>query len=274
MRKQCSCTSKAHIYVELLGDRILNNQHILAVSAEKRRYNSEIFLSVASGFKPEVCDERPTARANRAMDLYRAVKLASVAIASILVVWLLSPATIVPPAEPVEAIAVYVTDYGWHSRLVLPSRNGVLIQYAYGDWNYFALNQQDLIHGLAALFLPTQGTLARRTFINTAQFEQVMQQENASILSLKVGQAHVTRLLKLLDERFQRNLKTSIENLQTGLTFVQDNQEYTLLHNSNHEIATWLQDLGCQIHGLIIWANFQVVIPSSSAKTNTIFEYS
>ncbi|MEA5507492.1 DUF2459 domain-containing protein [Halotia wernerae UHCC 0503] len=192
------------------------------------------------------------------MGLYRTAKLTSLIIASILLVWMLSPTTIVPPTAPVEAITIYVTDYGWHSRLVLPSRNGILIQYAYGDWNYFALNQQDLINGLAALFLPTQGTLGRRTFSNTAQFEQIMERENASILSLKVGQAHVIRLLKLLDERFNRNLETRIENSQTGLTFVQDNQHYTLLHNSNHELAAWLQDLDCQIHGLIIWANFRV----------------
>ncbi|WP_242058191.1 MULTISPECIES: DUF2459 domain-containing protein [Nostoc] len=192
------------------------------------------------------------------MGLYRTAKLASLIITSILLVWMLSPTTIVPPTAPVEAITIYVTDYGWHSRLVLPSRNGILIQYAYGDWNYFALNQQDLINGLAALFLPTQGTLGRRTFSNTAQFEQIMERENASILSLKVGQAHVTRLLKLLDKRFNRHLETRIENSQTGLTFVQDNQDYTLLHNSNHELAAWLQDLDCQIHGLIIWANFRV----------------
>lgn len=192
------------------------------------------------------------------MGLYRTAKLASLIIASILLVWMLSPTTIVPPTAPVEAITIYVTDYGWHSRLVLPGRNGILIQYAYGDWNYFALNQQDLMNGLAALFFPTQGTLGRRTFSNTSQFEQIMQRENASILSLKVGQAHVTRLLKLLDERFNRNLETRIENSQTGLTFVQDNQDYTLLHNSNHELAVWLQDLDCQIHGLILWANFRV----------------
>ena len=192
------------------------------------------------------------------MGLFRTAKLASLIIASILLVWMLSPTSIVPPTAPVEAITIYVTDYGWHSRLVLPSRNGILIQYAYGDWNYFALNQQDLKDGLAALFLPTQGTLGRRTFSNTAQFEQIMQRENASILSLKVGQAHVTRLLKLLDERFNRHLETRIENSQTGLTFVQDNQDYTLLYNSNHELAAWLQDLDCQIHGLIIWANFRV----------------
>ncbi|MBW4686739.1 MAG: DUF2459 domain-containing protein [Komarekiella atlantica HA4396-MV6] len=192
------------------------------------------------------------------MPLCRIAKFASIVVAFILLVWILSPATIVPPADPVEAIAIYVTDHGWHSRLVLPSGNGELIQYAYGDWNYFALNQQDLKNGLAALLLPTQGTLGRRKFSNIAELQQIIQQQDYTLLSLEVAQTKVTQLLKLLDERFNRNIATSIENPKTGLTLVKDDQKYTLLENSNHEIVEWLQDLDCQVDGFVMWANFRV----------------
>ncbi|MBE9007711.1 DUF2459 domain-containing protein [Fortiea sp. LEGE XX443] len=192
------------------------------------------------------------------MGLCRVAKFASVVIVSILLVWVLSPAIIVPPADPVEAVTIYVTDYGWHSRLVLPTGNSKLIQYAYGDWNYFALNQQDLRNGAAALLLPTQGTLGRRKFSNIAELQQIIQQHDHSLLSLEISQTKVIQLLKLLDERFNRNVATSIENFQTGLTLVKDNQEYTLFHNSNHEIVKWLKSLDCQIYGFVMWANFQV----------------
>ncbi len=192
------------------------------------------------------------------MELCRIVKFASVIIASILLVWIFSPATIVPPANPAEPVTIYVTDYGWHSRLVLPTGNGELIQYAYGDWNYFALNQQDLRNGAAALLLPTQGSLGRRKFSNITGLQQIIQQQNYTLFSLEVAQVRVTRLLKLLDERFNRNVATSIKDSQTGLTLVKDEQKYTLLHNSNHEIVDWLKDLDCQIYGFVMWANFQV----------------
>ncbi|MCX7593452.1 MAG: DUF2459 domain-containing protein [Fischerella sp.] len=195
------------------------------------------------------------------MRLCRIAKFASLVIASILLVWMLSPATIVPPANPAEPVTVYVTDHGLHSRLVLPSGNGELIQYAYGDWNYFALNQQDLRNGIAALLVPTQGTLGRRKFSNITELQQIIQQQDYTLLNLEVAQAKVTRLLKLLDERFNRNIETSIKNPQTGLTLVQDDQNYTLLHNSNHELVGWLQDLDCQVHGFIVWANFRVKHP-------------
>ncbi|MBD2560158.1 MULTISPECIES: DUF2459 domain-containing protein [Nostoc] len=192
------------------------------------------------------------------MRLCRITKFASVVIFSILLVWMLSPATIVLPADPVEPITIYVTDYGWHSRMVLPTGKDELIQYAYGDWNYFALNQQDFKNGAAALLLLTQGTLGRRKFSNIIELQQIIQQQDYTLLSLEVAQAKVKQLLKLLDERFNRNLATSIENPQTGLTLVKDERKYTLLHNSNHEIVEWLKYLDCQIDGFVMWANFQV----------------
>ncbi|MBW4644871.1 MAG: DUF2459 domain-containing protein [Goleter apudmare HA4340-LM2] len=192
------------------------------------------------------------------MGLCRIAKFALLATVSILLVWILSPATIIPPADPAEAIAIYVTTYGLHSRLVLPIDNGELIQYAYGDWNYFALNQQDLKHGAAALLLPTQGTLGKRKFSNVAELQQQVQRRNASLLSLEVAQAKVTQLLKILDAHFNRNIETLVENPQTGLTFVKDDQNYTLLHNSNHALVEWLEYLNCRVYGFVMWANFQI----------------
>ncbi|WP_414578830.1 DUF2459 domain-containing protein [Anabaena sp. CCY 9402-a] len=192
------------------------------------------------------------------MGLCRLVKFASVVIIGILLVWILSPAIILPPDDPVGAVTIYVTDYGWHSRLVLPTGNGELIQYAYGDWNYFALNQQDWRNGAAALLLPTQGTLGRRKFNNIIELQQIIQQQNYTLFSLEVAQSPVIELLTLLDERFNRNMATSIENRKIGLTLVKDDQEYTLFHNSNHEIVEWLKSLDCRIYGFVMWANFQV----------------
>lgn len=185
------------------------------------------------------------------MRLCRITKLALLATISILLLWVLSPATIIPPADPSDAVVIYVTNYGLHSRLVLPTGNSELIQYAYGDWHYFALNQQDLKTGLAALLIPTPGTLGRRKFSNIAAL-----QENT--LNLKVAQTKVRQLLQLLDARFQQNLATQVENLHTGLTLVQDDKTYTLLHNSNHELVAWLEYLGCRVDGFVMWANFRL----------------
>ncbi|RCJ15156.1 hypothetical protein A6S26_07405 [Nostoc sp. ATCC 43529] len=205
------------------------------------------------------------------MRLRRIIILALTLLTSILLVWIFTPKLIIPPTNPQEAIAVYVLDFYWHSELVLPNSNGELIVYAYGDWNYFALNKQDFNNGLAALFIPTKGTLGRQKFSNIDQLQQMVAKKNANLLSFKVSQTKVIQLAQSLDKRFMKNIDTLMENHQLGLTFVQDEQSYTILHNSNHELVRWLKNLECQVKGLVIWANFRVKNRSDNSQSNFSF---
>jgi hypothetical protein len=134
---------------------------------------------------------------------------------------------------------------------------GELIQYAYGDWKYYALGQQDWENTIAAVLIPTQGALGRRIFTSLTEFQQTSQQEQATILSVAVASAKVEQLRQELNQRFDRQLSTYTENPDTGLTLVRDEQDYTLLHNSNHELVEWLQALDCRVRGFVLWANFR-----------------
>ena len=164
---------------------------------------------------------------------------------------------IIPPVDPVEPVTVYVVDLGLHSRLVLPDSDNGLVQYAYGDWRYFALNHEDLGSGIAALLIPTQGTLGRRKYENIDQLQQAID-GNATILSFAVARAKATQLQKLLDQRFGQNIATQIFNRVNQMNFVQDDLDYTLYHNSNHELVVWLQNLDCRVEGFVLLADFQV----------------
>jgi len=193
------------------------------------------------------------------MRLRRIAILFLLGLVSVLVLWVLSPTVIVPPAAVADPVTVYVVDVGLHARLVLPDHNGGLIQYAYGDWNYFALNQQDLSDGLAALLIPTQGTLGRRKFSNVAELEQWVGDE--TLLSFAVVGTKAEQLLDSLNARFNRHIDTRVENQVTGLTLVQDDLDYTLFHNSNHELVVWLEELDCRVEGFVLLSNFQVKSP-------------
>ncbi|WP_414573744.1 DUF2459 domain-containing protein [Nostoc sp. CCY 9925] len=192
------------------------------------------------------------------MRLRRIIILILTVVTSILLVCIFTPRVIIPPTDTEQAIAVYVLDFYWHSELVLPNSKGGLIVYAYGDWNYFALNKQDFHNGLAALFIPTKGALGRRKFSNIDQLREMVAKKNAKLLSFEVAQTKAMQLVKSLDKRFMKNIDTLIENDLIGLTFVQEEQKYTILHNSNHELVAWLKDLECQVNGLVMWANFRV----------------
>ena len=118
-----------------------------------------------------------------------------------------SPTTIIAPADPVAPVTVYITDYGYHRRLVLPTSQGKFLQYAYGDWDYFALNRQNWNNAVAALLIPTQGTLGRREFKDLAQLRQTLGLDWQDILlSLEVSSIRVFSLEQSLDIRFNRTL--------------------------------------------------------------------
>lgn len=173
-----------------------------------------------------------------------------------------SPTFIIPPVDPASPVTVYVVDYGYHSRLTLPEVDGGLVQYTYGDWHYFALNQQDFSNAVAALLIPTRGALGRQKVSDAAELQQLIDKRRYdSLLSFEVARAKAARLLKLLNERFNRNIDTRVENPLTGLSLVQDDQDYTLFHNSNHELVKWLEELDCEVRGFVMLPNFQVKFP-------------
>jgi hypothetical protein len=183
-----------------------------------------------------------------------------VILAFVFVVLIAYPATIIPPSDPVEPVTVYVVDLGLHSRLVLPDRDQGLIQYAYGDWRYFALNQQGLGSGVRALLIPTQGTLGRRRYANISGLQQSVSSDT-TILSFAVARNKVTALNQFLDQRFENNIYTAIFNPQNQMIFVQDDLDYTLCHNSNHELVVWLKKLNCRVEGFVLLADFQLQVP-------------
>ncbi|HCF27732.1 MAG TPA: hypothetical protein DEV81_11175 [Cyanobacteria bacterium UBA11049] len=117
------------------------------------------------------------------MTLSRRIALFILAILTcILLTWVSSPTVIVPPANPTNSVTAYVIDQGYHSSLLLPDRESGYIQYAYGDWNYFALNQQGWSDAAAALLIPTQGTLGRRKFSNIDNPRQIVDPKGSNQL--------------------------------------------------------------------------------------------
>ncbi|WP_414563985.1 MULTISPECIES: DUF2459 domain-containing protein [unclassified Anabaena] len=168
-----------------------------------------------------------------------------------------SPAVIIPPPKPIQPVTVYVIDQGLHSQLVLPDGDNKLIQYAYGDWRYFALNQQNLGSGIAALLIPTQGTLGRREYQNLIEMKQTLN-SNHNVLSFAVAKLDVIQLKQLLDKRFNQNIATQIFNPLNKMYFVQDDLDYTLYHNSNHELVVWIEALHCRVEGFVLLADFKI----------------
>ncbi len=165
---------------------------------------------------------------------------------------------VIPPADPSNAVVVYIVDHGHHAELVLPDGDGGSVAYVYGDWDYFALGRDDLWHGLLAVAIPTQGALGRRRDPSREPAELGGQLPPGAVLELRVSEEGVANLLEKLEARFNAGIETRTYNRDYGLEFVKDPATYIWFHNCNAVLADWLQELGCDCRGPSWYADFVI----------------
>jgi hypothetical protein len=63
--------------------------------------------------------------------------------------------------RPAETRSVYLVDLGRHTRLAFELPGGDLVEYAYGEWRWYAKMQDQWWRAPAVMLWPTQGTLGR-----------------------------------------------------------------------------------------------------------------
>lgn len=171
--------------------------------------------------------------------------------------------TVQPPLDPPDPVTVVLVDYGHHTSLILPAPGDRCVEFAFGEWSYFALNQDDLCTGMMALCCPSQGTLGRRSLEAKADPSDLRGRVWCQdLMAFTVARANAETLRKTLEERFQKHSETSIENHQNGLTFVKDDESYLCWNNCNHVVAEWLRQLGCRVRGCACFANFRIEPPA------------
>ena len=180
--------------------------------------------------------------------------------------------TVLPPDDPKNPVTVYLLDHGRTTSLVLPLEGwegsarggGMLVRYAYGDWNWYALEKNGLIHGFLALFWPTQATLARRELKGPGPGEipaaavrrQVKEIEH--VHEIPVERADLRRLTHRLELHYRANLHTAVEGKLSDFTFVHHPRPYCGFGNSNHQVSDWLRDLRCGTRGFAFFADWRV----------------
>lgn len=170
-------------------------------------------------------------------------------------------AVITPPAQIAagHATPVIVADYGYHSTLILPRAQGGLVEYAYGDWNYFGHNNKSVSTALHALFASDQATLGRRLLDRLPNQPGLEQATGANtLIRFDAPRDKVEELERALEQRFSTNLDSIMYSPVHQLYFVKDNQRYGVGHNCNHFTAEWLERLGCKVEGVVITSKFRL----------------
>jgi hypothetical protein len=166
-----------------------------------------------------------------------------------------------PPEAPREPVTVYIVDYGRHSSLVLPDTSeNTLVEYAYGDWDWFALGRNKWYDVFPTLFLPTRGTLGRRSLRMGPEFRDLRRLIWCERVHEIAVESRAARTLILgLHGEFERHRESLHFKSVYALDFVHSDRAFHVFHNCNHAVAEWLRDLGCEVRGVALYANFEVL---------------
>lgn len=164
-----------------------------------------------------------------------------------------------PPAAAADPVDVFVIDYGLHASLAVPAAGVGLVEWSWGDWNWFALEHNGFGDGLRALFASSRSTLSRRVLGPATTADELARRVGADeVLVLTVERGRASALRRELDARWFRR-RTEAVTHRSGRAFVPDDDaEYRLFNNSIHEVARWLEALGAEVSGTSVIANFKL----------------
>jgi hypothetical protein len=175
---------------------------------------------------------------------------------------------VVPPVEVEQPAHIYVSEYGRHTRLALPraasevAEPRQMIEYGFGDWDYYALEQRGPRSALRALFRSRASALSRRE-VGYQPDPELFRRANFANYAVRftVGQAEIdvlrTRLELQWDELGRKH--ATVRRSDENIFLRRSDTPYHLLRNSNRQTAEWLRELGCDVKGVAVLSRFEVI---------------
>jgi hypothetical protein len=168
-------------------------------------------------------------------------------------------ARIIPPAHVADPVPVFVADYGRHSSILLPDKNGKLLEFAWGDYEWFAVNHNSAGDACAALFWSHGSTMGIRWLETAPQRPDLLTVVGCEhLLAFSASKQRAAALRDQLTERVIRHADTMVFNPWTDFAMVHDDEHYAMWHNCNHLTAEWLRQLDCRVKGFALLSHFSL----------------
>lgn len=155
-----------------------------------------------------------------------------------------------PPAED-----VYLLEYSsWGHHSVVFHRPGALIEFTYGDWELFALDQRDAWTAWKNMTFPTPGALGRKV-VPWKPGEPICPLFVGCLraVAFSVSEAKSERLFRRLTAAFEAEEQDQVYNSREDVYFVPYAEPYSFHHNCNHVVVGWLEDLGGEVRGRVFY---------------------
>jgi hypothetical protein len=155
--------------------------------------------------------------------------------------------TVTPPRKPSDPITVYLVADAYHAGVVLPDPAGGMVEYTYGDWDWYALGHDRWYHVFETLFWPTQGALGRRRFQAQDPDQVGRHFQEGSLHPFQAARPRIEALRARLEACYRQGTAREVFNASHQLTFVPDDRDYSLFQNCNDATADWVRELGCTV---------------------------
>ncbi len=155
---------------------------------------------------------------------------------------------VTPPAVCVDPVTVVLADYGHHASVVLPRIDGQSVEFAFGQWEWFAKGNESSGNALRLVAWPSEGTLATRVIpadASVAGLQGVMPVK--SLQELHVERSSAAALRESLQAEYDAARATETYRPAAGLSFVKARRDYSIAHTCNHAVVEWLIRLGCDV---------------------------
>jgi hypothetical protein len=156
------------------------------------------------------------------------------------------------PVELRDPVEVYVAHYpkSLHNTLLFPEDGGV-VEFAYGDWRWYALDERSWGKVVKVLIVPTQGALGRRR----VQWDGVYLGGLSYMLgsdalhAIKVDRTKADALRDELNAAYDARREDVAHNPRVRFDLVPYDRAYWVGQTCNQVLAGWLRTLGCQLQG-------------------------
>ena len=152
---------------------------------------------------------------------------------------------ITPPRAPKDPVDVYLILDAAHRGLVLRDASDQLIEYGYGDWDWYALRHDSWYHVFDTVLWPTQGTLGRVETGSISEEQLRRRFHWMEIHRIPVDRTLNQELGRRLAADYESGQAEEIYNAAYNMHFVPYERSYSGWANCNDMVVEWLEALGC-----------------------------
>ncbi len=171
---------------------------------------------------------------------------------------------VVPPPRPAEPVRVYLSDYGRHSSLIFPKDEKHLVEYTYGDWEFYALDKYRWYIGFTKLLFGGDAAMGKRVLPRANSLYELTEVTGARrVMCIEVEKQKLAGLSHELEDAYNSHINTLTYNKTQDTHFVRADERYWLMHTCNVLTGQWLEKLGCRVYGCTVMSNFAIWEPDA-----------